>query len=134
MRLAAPRTDVGGWILRAGIGAIFVFAGLDKFDGSPNGEWVRIFARIGLGQWFRIATGAIEVGGGVLLVFPWTTRAGAALLAATMFGAMLAHLTVLGDPFASVVPAVLGVAAVAVALREPDYDPRTVFRRGGGRP
>ena len=48
----------------------------------PNGtEWVGLFRQIGLGQWFRYFTGAVEILGGVLVLVPrpeapkMTTRA-----------------------------------------------------------
>jgi putative oxidoreductase len=88
---------------------------------------VRIFARIGLGQWFRVATGLIEVAGGALLILPITKRLGAAVLAITMVGACVAHITVLHDPLTSIVPAVLGGIAVVVGLDEPCYDMRQLW-------
>lgn len=114
------RSDAGGWILRAGVAAFFVMFGWDKFDSTPGGEWIRIYDRIGFGQWFRIATGIIEVGGAVLYIFPLTCRFAGALLGATMLGAIIAHCTVLGDPFSSIIPAAALAATVMIALREPD--------------
>ena len=59
---------------------------------------VETFDAIGLGQWFRYLTGLIEVGGAVLLWVPRRQAWGAALLGATMIGAVLANLVVLGAP------------------------------------
>ena len=64
-------------------------------------------------------TGVVEVLGGLLLGTRWTGRYGAVMLAATMAGAAMAHLTVLHDPVAAIVPLVLGGIAVAVGLQEP---------------
>ena len=72
------RADVAGWIWRGLIAALFVYIGWGKFDSAPNSEWVRIFAKIGFGQWFRIFTGVVELGGGVLYLFPKTNKIGAA--------------------------------------------------------
>ncbi len=118
--LSTPRRDYAGWFMRAGVMAAFISFGMDKFDSRPNGEWVQIFARIGFGQWFRIATGVIEIGGGVLYLFSRTNLVGAALLASTMLGATVAHFTVLRDPLSSMVTLTLLAAVVGVALRIPD--------------
>src|SRR4051794_32451748 len=87
----AERRDIVGWLLRAVIGAFFILVSLSKFNADPHGMWVQIFGRIGIGQWFRVATGITQLVGGVLFLFPGTCRIGAAL-AATMLGASVAHL------------------------------------------
>ena len=115
------RSDLGGWVLRLGVAAFYVAFGLEKFGGEHNG-WIAIFDRIGWGQWFRVATGIIEVAGGVLYVIPWTTLPAALLLSATMAGAIVAHVTVLGDPGSSVMPGAALVATVVIALRQPDRE------------
>ena len=78
------RLDIAGLIYRALIAAFFVFAGWSKFNGAPGSMWVKIFAAIGFGQWFRIATGVIEISGGALYLFPRTCKVGAVLLSAAM--------------------------------------------------
>jgi uncharacterized membrane protein YphA (DoxX/SURF4 family) len=112
--------DWTGWFLRGCVAIAFVYIGLDKFDETPNGEWIRIFERIGFGQWFRHATGVVEVAGGVLLVFPRTKVAGAALLGGAMFGAIIAHFTVLHDAALSVIPLALLAVVIGAAVRIPD--------------
>ena len=112
--------DWTGWFLRGCVAIAFVYIGLDKFDNAPNGDWIRIFARIGFGQWFRYATGVVEVGGGVLFVFPRTKLAGAALLCSAMIGAIIAHFTVLHDAVLSVIPLALLAVVIGIALRIPD--------------
>jgi hypothetical protein len=58
----------------------------------------------------------VEVGGAVLLLVPGLAGAGAALLAATMVGAVLTHLAILGDsPAAALV--LLALNLVVLALR-----------------
>lgn len=81
----------------------FVAAGAFKLIGAPM--MVETFDAIGMGQWFRFATGLIEIVGAGLLWLPRRQAWGAALLGATMVGAVLAHLVVLGA--ASAVPAVV---------------------------
>lgn len=89
----------------------FVAAGVAKLMGAEM--MVGTFEAIGAGQWFRYVTGAIEIGAAALLWVRGREAIGAALLMATMFGAVLAHLLVLGP---SAVPAlVLGVLAAFIA-------------------
>ena len=83
---------------RIGVAALFVFIGYTKFDDDPRGEWVQMFDRIGLGQWFRYFTGVMQVAGGVLIVFRRTLTVGAAMLAATMLGAAIVDIAVIGSP------------------------------------
>ena len=88
----------------------FVAAGGAKLAGAEM--MVGTFDAIGWGQWFRYVTGAIEVGAVVLLWLPGRAAIGAALLLATMIGAVIAHLAVLGP---SALPAtVLGVLAAFI--------------------
>jgi putative oxidoreductase len=112
--------DWTGWLLRAFVCIAFVVIGLDKFDPDPHNEWVRIFAQIGFGQWFRYVTGVVEVGGAILYLFPRTVIAGAVLLGGAMAGAILAHLTVLHDPITIIIPLALLAVVVGIAIRIPD--------------
>jgi putative oxidoreductase len=108
---AEPRNALGDWALRGAIGVAFVFIGWEKF---PNGtEWVGLFQQIGLGQWFRFFTGAVEILGGVLVLVPRTATAGLALLASIMAAAALTHVFILGHPGNCIIPAAfaLGLAA-----------------------
>ena len=116
------RRDVVGWLLRIGVAGLFILIGLSKFDDSPRSTWYQVFAKIGFGQWFRVAAGIIQLSGGVLFVFPGSCRVGGALLAATMLGAVVADATVLGNPLLAFVPASLFAAVVIVALRDPTLD------------
>ncbi len=79
---------------------------------------VMTFEAIGWGQWFRYVTGGIEVAAAVLLWVPGLAALGAALLVATMVGAIIAHVAVLGPSF---VPAlVLGVLAALILYAHRD--------------
>lgn len=96
--------------LRGFLTLAFVAAGIAKLAGAEM--MVGTFEAIGVGQWFRYVTGAIEVAAPILLWLPGKQVAGAAVLGATMIGAVLAHLLILGP---SAVPAViLGLICVAV--------------------
>jgi len=112
--------DWTGWFLRGCVGIAFIYIGSGKFDETPNGEWIRIFERIGFGQWFRHATGVVEILGGALLVLPRTRYVGAVLLGGAMIGAIITHFTVMHDPALSVIPLALLVAVIGVAVRIPD--------------
>ena len=68
-----------------------------KLIGNP--DMIAVFDAVGVGQWFRYVTGLIEVGSAVLLFVPGMQLIGAALLGATMVGAILAHLFILGPSF-----------------------------------
>lgn len=117
-----PRPKITQWIIRAAVAFVFVSSGLEKFSIGPAQEWIRIFARIGLGDWFRYLTGAMEIAGGVLLVIPFTTRVGVALLVTCMVGAIVCHLSVLGDPFSSIINVGLIVAILAAGRRPRSED------------
>ena len=85
---------IGLWVLRVLLGAAFLAAGGAKLSGAP--AMVAMFEKIGVGQWFRIVTGVLEVGGAILLLIPRLTFYGAALLLAVMVCAVTVHLTLLG--------------------------------------
>ena len=95
------------------VGLLFIFIGYGKFDGNPHRVWFRIFEQIGLGQWFRIFTGVVQMTGGVLMFLRRTRTAGAALLGCTMVGATIVDVAVVGSPVA-IVPLFLLVVILAV--------------------
>jgi len=105
---------IGAWMLQGIIAAAFLAAGAAKLAGVPF--MVDLFAQIGIGQWFRVVTGVVEVVGAVALLFPGLASIGALWLGSTMVGAVATHLFVLHT---SPVPAiVLGVLnALVVYLR-----------------
>ncbi len=109
-----PSRRIGAWTLQAIIAAAFVAAGAAKLAGVPF--MVDLFAQIGLGQWFRVVTGVVEVVGAVALLVPGLASLGALWLGGTMVGAVATHVFVLHT---SPVPAiVLGVLnALVVYLR-----------------
>ena len=108
----SPR-KIGLWVLRLAVAFIFVSTGFEKFSIGPGQEWIRIFAKIGLGDWFRYLTGAMEITGGLLLVIPFATKIGVVLLVTCMAGAIICHVFVLGDPFSSIINVGLIVAILA---------------------
>ena len=100
------------WIARFAVVAAFLFIGATKFNNNPRSEWVKVFERIGWGQWFRYFTGVVQVCGALLLATPWTTTIGAFLLCCTMIGAAIVDATVMHSPGVALVPLVLlGIVA-----------------------
>jgi len=99
------------WVLQLASAAMFLFSGTLKLSGAPM--MVQMFAALGLGQWFRYFTGALEVISAVLLLIPSLARFGALALAVTMVGAILAHAFVIGGSPA--VPIALLAATTAIA-------------------
>ncbi len=90
------------WGLRILAGAAFLVAGSAKLAGASM--MVAIFDHVGLGQWFRLLTGHVEVIGAVALLVPATAALGGVLLAVTMVFAVATHLFVIGG---SPVPAIV---------------------------
>jgi putative oxidoreductase len=102
--------NIALWILQILSAVVFLIAGFSKLSGSPL--MIEAFDRIGLGQWFRYFTGAVEIIAAVLLLVPRTIATGALLLVCTMFGAIAAHLFVFHD--SPLVPLVLLVFNVFI--------------------
>lgn len=100
-----------GWILCVLLALVFLLAGGIKLLSKP--VTVQEFNQVGLGQWFRYFTGALEVTGAVCILIPKVSRWGALLLALVMVGAIVAHLTVLHTPPG--LPIVLLILAVLAA-------------------
>jgi len=77
------------WALQIAAGGMFLTLGFLKQSG--NAQLVGLFEAIGLGQWFRYLTGALEVTGAFLLLIPRTSGLGALMLAGVMVGAVVTH-------------------------------------------
>ncbi|WP_298958078.1 DoxX family protein [uncultured Methylobacterium sp.] len=115
---AAPTRsrNMAAWVLQVVLALAFLGAGGAKLTGVPM--MVESFDRIGLGQWFRIVTGLVEIVGAVALLVPGYALFGAIWLAITMAGAILAHLLVLPTPAAPAVVLLVLNAAVAWLRRD----------------
>jgi uncharacterized membrane protein YphA (DoxX/SURF4 family) len=96
-------------VLQLLLALFYVSAGLAKLIGIETA--VSDFAAIGLGQWLRVATGVLEIAGGLALCVPAYAGFGALLLACIMTGAAIARLTVLDG---SAAPAVMLLAIDAM--------------------
>src|ERR1700732_5505790 len=80
-----PTRRIGAWALQGIIAAAFLAAGAAKLAGVPY--MVELFGQIGLGQWFRVLTGVVEVTGAVALLVPGLGSIGALWLGAPLGGA-----------------------------------------------
>jgi putative oxidoreductase len=89
---AVPRR-IGTWTLQVIVAAAFIAAGGAKLAAVPF--MVQLFAQIGLGQWFRIVTGVVEIVGAFALLYPRLASIGGLWLGTTMVFAVLTHLFVL---------------------------------------
>jgi putative oxidoreductase len=109
-----PTRRIGAWTLQGILATAFLAAGSAKLAGVPF--MVELFDQIGIGPWFRVVTGVVEVAGAVALVVPGLVSIGALWLGFTMVCAVATHLFILHT---SPVPAiVLGLLnALVVYLR-----------------
>jgi hypothetical protein len=125
--LARPRSralTITLWTLQILAAAAFLAAGTFKLTGAPM--MVQIFDHIGIGQWFRYATGSVEVIGGILLLIPSLAAFGGLLLAVTMASAIAIHLLVIGgNPAPAIV--LFAITATIAVLRRDRF--RSVFGR-----
>ncbi len=90
--------------------ALAILAGaLAKLYGPP--AIIEEFNVVGLGQWFRYFTAAIEIVGALLLVVPGKALPGAFILAVVCVGAFFAQLLALhGDVIHTLVMAAIFIA------------------------
>ena len=110
-----PRT-LTKWLPRIAFALLFFFIGLSKF--GRQSRWIATFDQIGFGQWFRYATGILQAVGAVMILVPGTFLLGITMLAATMIGAMVAWIFLLGTPFNAVFPGALLIGLVVVAAED----------------
>lgn len=99
----------------AAVALFFAMVGLDKLTG---GYWVHVFAVIGLGQWFRYFTAAVQIFGAALMVVRRTSLIGVGVLGCTMVGAIIAQVRFLEGWSAAVVPAALLVMILVAGAVE----------------
>ena len=92
----ARRIDAAVWTMRVALASIFIVIGFVKIPGSMHPMSVRLFERIGFGQWFRYFTALVEIVGGMLMIVPSATLVSGLLLASAMVGALLVHIFVIG--------------------------------------
>jgi putative oxidoreductase len=115
-RRTGTASNVALWVLQAAAAAMLAMAGFAKLAGAP--EMVAMFDVIGIGQWFRYATGLLEVSGAILLLVPALAGVGALLLACVMVGAVATHLFVVGGSPTMPLVLLAVLATIAFARRE----------------
>lgn len=98
------------WVLRILVAGAFGFAGFMKLSGNPM--MVEEFGVVGLGDWFRIFTGLVEILGAAAVLYPVTTAWGALLLLCVDVGAFIAQVTRIHQDWIHTVV----IGAVIVAL------------------
>ena len=79
------------WVLRILVAGLFAFAAFMKLSGQPT--MVQEFGVVGLGDWFRIFTGLVEIVGVAAVLYPVTTAWGALVLLCVDVGAFIAQVT-----------------------------------------
>ena len=99
------------WVLQIAAAGMFLMVGFLKLSG--NAQLVGLFEAIGVGQWFRYLTGALEVAGAILLLLPRTSGLGALMLVGVMAGAVMTHVFIVGgSPLMAIILLVItGVVA-----------------------
>lgn len=107
---------VGLGLLQVAAAALFAMSGAAKLSGTA--QMVALFDAIGIGQWFRLVTGGLEVIGALLLLAPPVTGFGALLLAVVMVGAVFTHVVVLHSSPALPASLLAAMLVVAWAQRE----------------
>ena len=103
------------------LAAIFFIVGGAKLIGRH--DMIALFRDIGIGQWFRYLTGAIEVTGAALLVIPLFAGASAIALGAVMIAATLIELFVLHRPPIAALACLSGHSFVAWSRMSRDAKP-----------
>jgi uncharacterized membrane protein YphA (DoxX/SURF4 family) len=107
--------NVALWVVQLGAAAMFFMAGGSKLAGAP--QMVGVFEAIGIGQWFRILTGSLEVLGALLLLIPALSGVGGLLLTGVMTGAVATHLFVIGGNPGMAIALLVASAFVAWSRR-----------------
>jgi uncharacterized membrane protein YphA (DoxX/SURF4 family) len=102
------------WLPRIAIALVFISVGSSKFS---DPMWVRLFGRIGFGQWFRSFTGVMQIAGGVLVLVPRLALVGIAMLACTMAGAVVTWIA-LGLVWNAPIPGALLIVLLALGWNE----------------
>jgi putative oxidoreductase len=99
------------WVVQVLLACTFIAAG--SFKLAAAAQMVELFDKIGIGQWFRMLTGGVEVVAGLALLVPAAAPFAGVVLGVTMACAVGVHLLVIGG---SPLPAItLGILSAFVA-------------------
>jgi uncharacterized membrane protein YphA (DoxX/SURF4 family) len=124
--MAMTRARTGTWALSALLALLFVVTGSSKLAAIPPSP--QNFARWGLSPTFMHVIGAVEVLGGLGLLFPRFAPLAALVLTGTMLGALRTGI-VFGEMPHVILPAVLLVALAALVYLRRDSLARLLGRR-----
>ncbi len=113
------------WLPRLALAVAFLGIGASKFR---DPMWVRLFDKIGFGQWFRYLTGAMQIGGAVLTLVPRLALLGITLIVCTLGGAVIVWVA-FGQPFAAIIPGTLLAVVLAIGFAEYGRDQTGPARR-----
>lgn len=121
---------IGFWFFKIVFGLAFIAAGCAKIYGPP--AMVAEFDAVGLGQWFRYFTGALEIIGAIMLLTPSTTGAHCFLQesAAAPFSpnsSLFTAISSIRSQWASSLSPLLGTSAIRCWARSVDSRPRAFF-------
>jgi putative oxidoreductase len=120
-------------IVELALAGIFLLVGGAKLIGRP--DMVELFHQIGVGQWFRYVTGAVEIVGAALLLIPILSAVSASLLGGVMIVATLIELFVLHRPPVAALACLSGHAYVTWARMSGRHhrwlEPEDTSRRSG---
>jgi putative oxidoreductase len=100
------------WTAQIALAVVFVSVAVPRLLGTS--ATVETFDQIGLGQWLRYATGAVELAGAIGLLIPRLAGAAALGLAGVMAGATITNFLVL-TPAMAALTITLGVVSAAIA-------------------
>lgn len=104
------------WTLRILAAVAFLTAGSAKLAAAPM--MVAVFDQIGIGQWFRVVTGVLEVAGALALLIRPTAGLAGLMLSVTMAFGVLTHLLLIGGSPVPALALLLITAAVAWLERQ----------------
>lgn len=104
------------WVLRVVLGLMFLGIGIEKLTGTQG--TVPFFAAIGWGQWFRYASGVLDIAGALLILIPRWTSYGAVIITCTVgLGTYLCFTKDLFNPTFPLVMTLLAATLVWLAWR-----------------
>ena len=109
-------SELATWSLQGLLAGIFVSAGIAQLVGVR--AEVLLFDQIGRGQWLRVVTGIMQIGGAVSLVSARTASVAGVALSIMVVGAVTAGFTVLAVNPAPLIG--LGVLSALVAVLRRD--------------
>jgi uncharacterized membrane protein YphA (DoxX/SURF4 family) len=111
-----PPLTLSDWLIRTSVSLLFLVYGLEKFSNQPGTQWVKLFAEIGWGVWFRYLAGVVEIAGALLVLIPHLVMFGFAVLGTTMGVATFVVAFVLHKPAQSLFPGAFFVGVCVTAL------------------